>query len=58
MSDLKMAQLKLAKYEAGVDAAGFQTSFIDNTVHISNHADSPAWGRQRRLHLVRQHCGR
>jgi hypothetical protein len=44
MSDLKMAQLKLAKYEAGVDAAGFQTSFIDNTVHISNHADSPAWG--------------
>ena len=39
MSDLKMAQLKLAKYEALVDASGFDTGFIDNNVHISNLAE-------------------
>ena len=44
MSDLKKAELQLAKFEAMVDAAGFHTNFIDNTVHISNHATSPAWG--------------
>jgi Ca2+-binding RTX toxin-like protein len=44
MSDLKMAQLKLAKFKAGVDAAGLDTGPITNDVHVSNHADSPAWG--------------
>jgi len=44
MSDLKYAALKLAKYEAMVNDAGYNTGFIDNTVHISNHSDSPAWG--------------
>src|SRR6185436_18945850 len=44
MSDLKMAQLKMAKHMANVDAAGYDTGFIDNDVHISNQSDSPAWG--------------
>src|SRR5205809_277543 len=44
MSDLTMAQLKIAKYEAMVDANGFDTAFIDNSVHISNVSDSPSFG--------------
>jgi Ca2+-binding RTX toxin-like protein len=44
MSDLKMAQLKLAKYDALVDASGFDTGFINNDVHISNVSTSPSFG--------------
>jgi Ca2+-binding RTX toxin-like protein len=44
MSDLQKAQLLLAKFKARVEATGFDTSFINNDVHISNQADSPGFG--------------
>jgi Ca2+-binding RTX toxin-like protein len=44
MSDLHKAELLLAKYKARVEATGFDISFINNDVHISNQADSPSFG--------------
>jgi Ca2+-binding RTX toxin-like protein len=44
MSDLKKAQLELAKFKAEVNQLGLDTSFINNDVHLSNHLDSPSFG--------------
>jgi RTX calcium-binding nonapeptide repeat (4 copies) len=44
MSDLKKAQLAVAKLEAMVDQTGFDTSFINNQVNIGSGSTNPSFG--------------